>query len=508
MRMNYQPVYKTIKCSALTDGQLEECSALFSVNYGEYSGKDKPEKQGKRIKLPASYYRKMGENPNMYVSLCYNGEQLLGHAFFLKKALPNGEKCSWVTQLVVHYSYRNRGVATRLLQSAWGFSDYFAWGLATTNAVTVKTLESVTWRRVDPVVIGSHLEEIGMLCDEIVFADKKNLRIDDNKSQIFTDFYPEFQKLKNSLTDVYVSRLGAIEDGCEWLAFTFQHQDMVFDEKHWEQMLDFSEHQLQDAYSRMDMDVQGWTKYTPHEIDFVERVCGLNKNSVILDAGCGAGRHTLELAKRGYKNLTAYDFSPRLLRQALAKAAKYGFKINFEEKDCRHLRRGGVFDVVICLYDVIGSFRSYKDNVSIIKSIKGVLKRGGRCVVSVMNMELTERQAIHKVEDVRRNPQALLKLKASNIMQSTGNVFNPEYYLLDTATRLVFRKEQFEMDGDLSSEYVIADYRFTRSQIVEEFEKNGLRVISAEYVKLGAWDQPLAKDDDAGKEILLVAERI
>lgn len=508
MKMNYHPIYKTIKCSALTDEQLEECSALFSANYGEYSGKDKPEKQRKRIKLPAGYYRKMGENPNMYVSLCYNGNQLLGHAFFLKKELVNGEKCSWVTQLVVHYSYRNRGVATRLLQSAWGFSDYFAWGLATTNAVTVKTLESVTWRRVDPIVIGRHLEEIDMLCDEIVFADKKNLRIDDNKSQIFTDFYPEFQKLKNSLTDVYVSRLGAIEDGCEWLAFTFQHQDMVFDEKHWEQMLDFSEHQLQDAYSRMDMNMQGWTKYTPHEIDFVERACGLNKKSVILDAGCGAGRHTLELAKRGYQNLTAYDFSPRLLRQAMAKAAEYGFKIHFEEKDCRHLRRGGVFDAVICLYDVIGSFRSYNDNISIIKSIKGVLKRGGRCVVSVMNMEITERQAIHKVDDVRKYPQALLKLKASNIMQSTGNVFNPDYYLLDTANQLVFRKEQFEMDGELSSEYVIADYRFTRSQIVGEFEKNGLRVLSAEYVKLGAWDKPLAKDEDAGKEILLVAERI
>ena len=52
MRMKYQPIYKTIKCSALTDGQLEACSALFSANYGEYSGKDKAEKQGKRIKLP------------------------------------------------------------------------------------------------------------------------------------------------------------------------------------------------------------------------------------------------------------------------------------------------------------------------------------------------------------------------------------------------------------------------------------------------------------------------
>lgn len=507
MRTSYQPTYKTVKCSTLSDGQLKACSALFSANYGEYSGKDNPKKQGQRIKLSAGYYRKMGENPNMYVSLCYNGDKLLGHAFFLKKELSNGEKCSWVTQLVVHYSYRNRGIATRLLQSAWGFSDYFAWGLATTNAVTVKTLESVTWREVDPVMIGKHLTEIGQLCDEIIFADKKNLRVDDTKSQIFTDFYPEFQKLKNSLTEVYVSRLGAIEDGCEWLAFTFQHQDMVFSEHHWDQLLDFSERQLEDAYSRMDMNVQGWTRYTPHEIDFVEKACGIDKDSIILDVGCGQGRHTLELAKRGYKNLTAYDFSPRLLSQARAKAIEAGYDIVFDEKDCRHLRRGAIYDAVFCLYDVIGSFRNYDDNIRIIKSIRGVLKHGGRCVVSVMNMEITERQATHKVDDVRRNPQALLKLEASNIMQSTGYVFNPDYYLLDTSSQLVYRKEQFEMDGELSSEYVIADYRFTRSQIVEAFQENGFKVLSADYVKLGAWDAPLCADDNAGKEILLVAEK-
>ena len=122
-------------------------------------------------------------------------------------------------------------------------------------------------------------------------------------------------------------------------------------------------------------------------------------------------------------------------------------------------------------------------------------------------MEVTQRLAIHKVDDVRKNPLALLKLNASNIMQRTGNVFNPDYYLLDTSSQLIYRKEQFEMDGELSSEYVIADYRFTRCQIVEAFEQNGFKVISASYVRLGAWNTPLSADDNAGKEILLVAER-
>ena len=164
----FRPSFKTIRCSSLSTKQLEDCSKLYSENYGLYSGLDDISKQGRHIKLSPSSYRRLGENPNMYVSLCYVGDKLLGQAFFLKKELPNGAKCSWVVQLLVHHLYRKRKIATRLLQSAWGFSDYHAWGLATTNALTVKTLESVTWRQVDPLIIIKHLDEIGQLCDDIV----------------------------------------------------------------------------------------------------------------------------------------------------------------------------------------------------------------------------------------------------------------------------------------------------------------------------------------------------
>ncbi len=505
MNSSFNPVYKTIRCSAMTEEQMEACSKLFSENYGLYSGLDDVSKQGKHIKLPPSYYKKMGENPNMYVSLCYFNDTLLGHAFYLKTELANGKKCSWVTQMLVHHSYRKRKIATRLLQSAWGFSDYHAWGLATTNALTIKTLEAVTWRQVNPVVMYKHIDEIAQLCEEIVYANKDYIRIDSKKSQIFTDFYPEFQHLDNDWQDLYVRKLGKIEDGCEWLAFTFQHQPIEFDEKHWEQMLDFSEYQLEDAYSRMSMDVQSWTKYTPQEIDYIENKCRIDKTKKILDVGCGQGRHSIELAKRGYQHITAYDFSERLLKKA--KEMSKGLKINFEQKDCRHLRAGQNFDAVICLYDVIGSFRSLDDNVCIIKSIYKSLKKGGRCVISVMNMELTQNIAIHKTDNIKKNPQALLQLKASRIMQSSGDVFNPDYFLLDTSSHLIYRKEQFEMDDELSSEYVIADYRFTRSEICDILEECGFRIILAEYVKVGAWETPLEVYNNKAKEILIVAEK-
>lgn len=121
-------------------------------------------------------------------------------------------------------------------------------------------------------------------------------------------------------------------------------------------MLDFSEYQLEDAYSRMEMNTQGWTRHTPHEVDFVESACELTKESNILDMGCGFGRHSIELAKRGYNHVSAYDFSPRLVGKAKELAGDC--IVNFEVKDCRHLRRTASFDAVVCLYDVIGSFRT------------------------------------------------------------------------------------------------------------------------------------------------------
>lgn len=504
MKKEYNPCFITRKCSEMSEDEIKACSELYSNHYGVYSGKDGKRDKGTRIRLGIQYYQNIKQQNDMYVSLCYDGNILLGQSFFLKKTIKNGEVCTWVTQLVVHHSYRGRGIATRLLQSAWGFSNYFAWGLATANAVTIKTLEAVTWRKVDPIAIKEHLNEIGQLCDEIPFTDKKNIDVTVSKSQIFTNFYPEFEKLdtKKGL-DTYITKLGAIQDGYEWLAFTFRTQKMWFDEKHFNQMLDFSASQLEDAYGRMKMGTQTWTRHTSQEIDFILKHTQLKKGMKVLDMGCGQGRHVIELAKRGY-NVTGVDFSERLLKEA--QNASKELSVTLKKRDCRDLKIRGTFDVIICLYDVIGSYRTKKDNYAIIESIHKKLRKNGLAVISVMNMELTK-QLAKQLGNVKKDPSLLLDLKASDIMQKTGNIFNPDYFLLDDENHLVYRKEQFEQDGLLSSEYIIADYRFTKDEICQAFEDHNFNIISATYVQAGKWSTPLNATDPKAKEILLVVEK-
>lgn len=503
--------YTTLKCSDLDDKTLKQCSDLFSNHYGVYSGQDGKHAKGQRIRLGIKYYMNIRNTKDMYVSLCYSESELIGQAFFLKKEVDNGKTCTWVTQLLVNKFYRGKGIATRLLHSAWGFSDFYAWGLATANALTIKALEAVTWRKVDPVTIAKNLDVISKMCDAIPFASEKQIEITKNLSQIFTDFYPEQEKTNATVGKVYVEKLGTLKDGYEWLAFTFQSQPMMLDDKHIDMLLDFSASQLNDAYGRMDMRNQGWTKSTEHEIDYIVSATGIKAGCRVLDLGSGIGRHTVELAKRGM-TITAVEPSARLMDTAISLAFK---ELSLQQVDAITFRPvdgrkkqliEGKFDAVICLYDVIGSYRKKAENIALLETVATKLKKGGKAVISVMNMELTEHIAKHKV-DIRKKPETLLKLKPSNIMQRTGNIFNPEYFLLDPKEQLVYRKEQFENDGLLSTEYVVADYRFRRDELIEECEKCDLAVINAKYVKLGAWDIPLEPTDANAKEILLVVEK-
>ncbi|HPR61325.1 MAG TPA: methyltransferase domain-containing protein, partial [Prolixibacteraceae bacterium] len=68
---------------------------------------------------------------------------------------------------------------------------------------------------------------------------------------------------------------------------------------------------------------ESFTKGTATEVDFLEQELAFDKTKRILDIGCGTGRHSIELAKRGY-TVRGIDLSEQMLSKACenAKAAK------------------------------------------------------------------------------------------------------------------------------------------------------------------------------------------
>jgi len=501
--------YSTKSTLDMTDEELKECSTLFGSFYGKYS-KESTRKPGEQIKMPVSYYRNNYCKPNFYVALARINDTLIGQAFYLRKDYTEQGFgiITWVLQLVVNTNYRRRGIASTLLRSIWGFSDDYAWGLATTNPCTVKTLESATFRKCKPETMLKHMRAIRTIGADISFVKDATYNVTRATSQINTDFYVDNHEfIKDDLCE---RQLGKLKPGHEWLAFTFCDQGIQNESyrKHFVDMVVFSEKKLKEAYSRMNMAAHNWTKGTANEIEFIERY---GENKTVLDLGCGYGRHAIALAKKGY-NVTAIDFSDRNINEAQKEANR---QLDDTSRfmcicdDAREYHDNIKYDKVICMYDVIGSFPDQEDNIKIIATAHRQLKNDGIFVLSVMNMELTEvivpeanRGNLQKDSDILR------KLPPSRIMQSSGNIFNPRFLAIDTASGLVYRKEQFSDDDGLSAEYVIRDKRYKMDEIVEILKNQGFEIIEARYVRAGHFDEPLKSTDDHAKEICIVARKI
>jgi len=110
------------------------------------------------------------------------------------------------------------------------------------------------------------------------------------------------------------------------------------------------------------------------ECDFIEKEIGFNKNLKILDIGCGTGRHSIELAKRGY-NLTGIDLSDSFLGKAKEKAKKLELNISFSKCDARQLSFSSEFDVALMLCE--GAFplmETDEMNFQILENARNALK--------------------------------------------------------------------------------------------------------------------------------------
>lgn len=126
------------------------------------------------------------------------------------------------------------------------------------------------------------------------------------------------------------------------------------------------------------------------EVDGVIRLAGIVPGTPVLDLCCGVGRHSLELARRGFA-VTGVDRTAFYLDEAGEQASREGLELELVQADMRDFRRDGAFGAVINLYTSFGYFDDPGDDRRVLENVRASLRPGGRLVLQTMGKEVLAR---------------------------------------------------------------------------------------------------------------------
>jgi SAM-dependent methyltransferase len=129
--------------------------------------------------------------------------------------------------------------------------------------------------------------------------------------------------------------------------------------------------------------VMSFTTGTVQEVDFLVDALELGPGARVLDAGCGPGRHALELGRRDIR-VVGVDASPDFI--ALARAAAGALPVEFVEDDIRTLAYDREFDAVICLCQGgFGLLGGREGELDAFRRLAAALRAGGRLALTAFS---------------------------------------------------------------------------------------------------------------------------
>lgn len=131
--------------------------------------------------------------------------------------------------------------------------------------------------------------------------------------------------------------------------------------------------------------VEFWNRATPPaltlmEVDFLEKALAPPPGASLLDIPCGSGRHSVELARRGYC-MTGIDLSADFLRLARAGAGDAQVQLDLRHADMRNPSLDAdAFDGAFCF----GNSFPYLDRPGVtafLAALSRAIRLGGRLVI-------------------------------------------------------------------------------------------------------------------------------
>ena len=237
-------------------------------------------------------------------------------------------------------------------------------------------------------------------------------------------------------------------------------------------------------------DNEVFTQGTLGECDFIESEIGHNKNLRILDIGCGTGRHSIELTKRGYSVL-GIDLSDSQINSAKEKASRLKLNVEFLKHDARNLPFVTEFDAAIMLCE--GGFplmETDEMNYSILQNAAKSLKKDGKLIFTTLNGLFP---LFHSVKD-------FIESQAKEGYSTCAS------YSFDLMTFRDINTTTFEDDSGNKKELLCNERYYVPSEITWMLKSLDFKTVDIFGAKLGAFSRndKLTTEDF---EMLVIAQK-